>query len=250
MIEHPGGGRFRVGTSGYHYPHWRGVLYPEEGSEKDWFGLYADRFDTVEINNTFYQLPDRATVEGWEERAPDGFLYAVKFSRYGTHMKHLKDAGEVIPNFLGPVERLGDRLGPILVQLPPGWNANPDRLRRFLAEAPGEHRWAVEVRDPDWLREEVYEVLREAGAALCLHDMIEDHPRVITADWTYLRYHGDDYAGGYAHQKLTADARRIADLLEDGLDVYAYFNNDLEGHAVENAADLRRYVVDRSGKAG
>lgn len=245
--EHPGGGTFRVGTSGYHYPHWRGVLYPEDAPEEEWFGLYADRFDTVEINNTFYQLPDAGTVEGWRRRAPEGFLYSVKFSRYGTHLKHLKDPGEVIPNFLGVVEALEDRLGPVLVQLPPNWNAAPDRLARFLEVAPDGLRWAVEVRDPDWLRPDVYGVLRAAGAALCIHDKIEDHPREITAEWTYLRYHGDEYAGSYSHQKLTAEAERIADRLAAGIDVYAYFNNDVGGHAVSNAMDLGRYVASRCG---
>lgn len=245
MIEHGGGARFRVGTSGYHYDHWRGVLYPEEVPKDQWFGRYAGRFDTVEVNNTFYRLPDPSTVDGWRERAPDGFLYAVKFSRYGTHMKYLSDPEEVIPNFLEPVGRLRDRLGPILVQLPPRWGPDPGRLEGFLRMAPDDLRWTVEVRNRAWLREDVYAVLRDAGAALCVHDMIDDHPRVVTADWTYLRYHGDGYAGAYSHQKLTAEADRIADRLAEGLDVYAYFNNDLEGHAVSDADDLRRYVASR-----
>lgn len=247
MVEHPAGGRFRVGTSGYHYPHWKGILYPEEAPPEEWFAHYVRRFDTVEVNNTFYQLPDRGTVEAWRDRAPRGFLYSVKFSRYGTHLKHLLDADEVVQNFLDAVEPLGDRLGPILVQLPPDWRAAPERLASFLGVAGGCARWAVEVRDPDWLREEVYRVLREAGAALCIHDMIEDHPREITADWTYLRYHGDAYTGSYSHQKLSADADRIADRLAEGLDVYAYFNNDAGGHAVRNASDLERYVTSRCG---
>lgn len=248
MLRHPGGGRFRVGTSGYHYEHWRGVLYPEDAPADEWFAHYARAFDTVELNATFYRLPDAGTVDTWRESAPEGFLYAVKFSRYGTHMKHLKDPADVIRNFLEVVRRLEDRLGPVLVQLPPRWGADPGRLAAFLDAAPDDLRWAVEVRDPDWLRREVYAVLREAGAALCIHDMIEDHPRELTADWTYLRYHGDAYAGGYSHQKLTAEAERVAGRLAEGLDVYAYFNNDVGGHAVSDAADLRRYVASRCGR--
>lgn len=245
MLGWPGGGRLRIGTSGYHYDHWAGVFYPESLPRSRWFEHYAARFDTVEINNTFYRLPGASTFDDWRERAPDGFLYALKFSRYGTHLKHLKDPAETVGNFLEVARRLDDRLGPILVQLPPGWRADPGRLRGFLAAAPADLRWAVEVRDPSWLCPQVYEVLREAGAALCIHDMIEDHPQQLTARWTYLRYHGRDCAGGYAHQKLAAEADRIARRLAEGTDVYAYFNNDVGGHAISDAADLRRYVRSR-----
>lgn len=249
MIEHPGGGRFRVGTSGYDYPHWEGVLYPPSLPEDRRFGRYPERFDAVEINSTFYGLPDPATADAWRERAPEGFLYALKFSRYGTHMKHLKAPADTIPNFLVVAGRLEEKLGPVLVQLPPNWRADPGRLAAFLAEAPDHVRWAVEVRDPDWLREEVYDVLRAEGAALVVHDMIEGHARELTAGWTYLRYHGTAYRGSYSHQKLTADAGWIADRLAEGRDVYAFFNNDAEGHAVRNAADLRRYVENRYREA-
>lgn len=245
VLRHPGGGRFRVGTSGYHYDHWEGIFYPKGLPRSDWFDHYARRFDTVEINNTFYRLPGAETFDGWRERAPGGFLYALKFSRYGTHLKHLKDADEVIGNFLAAARRLEDRLGPILVQLPPRWGADPGRLADFLAAAPDDLRWAVEFRDPSWLREDVYGVLRDAGAALCVHDLVEDHPRELTAGWSYLRYHGRRYAGSYSHQKLTAEADRIADRLAGGRDVYAYFNNDAGGHAVTDARDLRRYVTAR-----
>ena len=250
MIEHPGGGRFRVGTSGYDYPHWEGVLYPAALPADRRFGRYAGRFDTVEINRTFYGLPEPATADAWRERAPEGFLYALKFSRYGTHMKHLKDPGRTIPRFLEVARRLEDRLGPLLVQLPPNWRADPGRLAAFLEAVPDDLRWAVEVRDPDWLRQTVYEVLRAEGAALVVHDMIEDHPRELTAGWTYLRYHGNGYRGSYSHQKLTADAGWIAGRLADGRDVYAYFNNDAAGHAVRNAGDLGRYVERRCRDAG
>lgn len=238
-------GRFRVGTSGFHYDHWRGVFYPPRLPAGEWLDHYARRFDTVEINSTFYGLPEPETVDGWRERAPDGFVYAVKFSRYGSHMKKLKNPEETIPNFLSAVDRLRDHLGPVLVQLPPRWHADPDRLDAFMARAPARVRWAVEFRDPDWLVDEVFDVLSSRGAALCVHDMLPDHPRRATADFVYLRFHGpgeERYRGSYPHQALTAEARRIVGDLERGLDVYAYFNNDPGGHAVSNAADLRRYV--------
>jgi len=238
-------GRCRVGTSGFHYDHWRGVFYPPRLSTGEWFGHYARHFDTVEINNTFYGLPEPETVDGWRERAPEGFVYSVKFSRYGSHMKKLGSPGKTIPNFISRVSRLRDHLGPVLVQLPPRWGADPERLDAFLARAPDEERWALEFRDPSWLVDEVFDVLESRGAALCVHDMLPDHPRRITADFVYLRFHGpgeERYRGSYPHQALTAEARRIAGELERGLDVYAYFNNDPAGHAVTNARDLRRYV--------
>lgn len=232
----------RIGTSGYEYDHWVGPFYPDALPRDRRFEHYSSRFDTVEINSTFYGLPGAETFDAWRERAPGGFVYALKFSHYGTHLKHLKNSRDTIGNFLERARRLRNHLGPILVQLPPNWGVDPDRLQAFLASTPRDVRWTLELRDPSWLCEDVYALLRDAGAALCVHDMIEDHPREVTADWVYLRYHGDGYAGGYSHQKLTADARRIASHLEQGRDVYAYFNNDAGGHAVEDAANLRRYL--------
>ncbi|MDP2497168.1 MAG: DUF72 domain-containing protein [Candidatus Palauibacterales bacterium] len=237
--------RFRVGTSGYDYPHWDGVFYPRDLPAAQRFGYYAGHFDTVEINNTFYGLPDRSTFRVWRERAPKDFLYVLKFSRFGSHMKHLKDPEETIGNFLDAASGLGDRLGPILVQLPPSWNADPERLDAFLEVATRERRWAVEFRDESWLRDEVFEVLRDHGAALCVHDMLEDHPRLATADWVYLRFHGVLAAKPYSRQYLTARARDVDDHLDAGRDVFAFFNNDREGRAVDDALDLHRYVANR-----
>ena len=240
------GATAHVGCSGYVYGHWQGVFYPDDLSRNRWFEHYALHFDTVEINNTFYTLPEADTFDAWRERAPRGFQYALKLSRYGTHMKHLKDPQEWLGRFLERAERLGASLGPILVQLPPHWHADPDRLSRFLAIAPVRHRWAIEFRDESWLCDEICDILREHGAALCLHDLVDDHPRVVTADWVYLRFHGAGsegrYTGSYSYQALTALAKRIREHLSNGLDVFAYFNNDQHGHAVHNARDLRRYV--------
>jgi uncharacterized protein YecE (DUF72 family) len=212
-----------------------------------WFDYYGERFDTVEINNTFYNLPKAETFDRWRDRTPRGFRYALKFSRYGSHMKKLKDPADSIGAFLDRAERLKAFLGPILVQLPPRWGANPERLEAFLGEAPRRRQWTVEFRDPGWLCEEVYRVLESFNAALCIHDMLKDHPRRLTADWTYLRFHGNGYAGSYSPQALSAWARWIEDRLDEGTAVYAYFNNDAEGHAVQNALDLRRYVLGGNG---
>ncbi|MFP4053939.1 MAG: DUF72 domain-containing protein, partial [Phycisphaerae bacterium] len=154
-------GTYRIGTSGYQYDHWRGVLYEEGLPKKKWFEVFAETFDTVEINNTFYHLPEETTFDNWREAAPEGFCFVLKFSRYGSHMKKLKDPEGTIGLFLERAERLGDHLGPILVQLPPNWEPNVERLWAFLEEAPGDHRWAMEFRDARWLSDEVIHVLRQ-----------------------------------------------------------------------------------------
>ncbi len=238
-------GRARIGTSGYQYPHWKGRFYPAELPRKAWFDHYAGHFDTVEINNTFYNLPAPATFEKWRQAAPPGFEYALKFSRYGSHIKRLMEPAATIGRFLEAAAPLGDRLGPILVQLPPAWRARPERLDAFLQTTPGGHRWAFEFRDPSWLDEEVCAILEAHGAALCIHDMLDRHPRRLTADWTYLRFHGRQYTGSYSSQYLTAEADRIAAMLRDGHDVYACFNNDEDAHAARNALTLKRLVHNR-----
>jgi uncharacterized protein YecE (DUF72 family) len=234
---------FRVGTSGYQYDHWRGRFYPPDLPKKDWFLHYAKHFDTVEINNTFYGLPAAETFGSWRRQAPEGFCYTLKFSRYGSHVKRLKEPRATIKVFLQRARRLRRCLGPILVQLPPNWNVNTDRLESFLKAAPRSVRWACEFRDPSWLCEEVFTILQRYNAALCIHDMIENHPRRITADWVYLRFHGDRCSGSYTSQAQKKQARWIKQQLGDGRDVFAYFNNDAEGYAVRNALELKRYVL-------
>ena len=140
-------GELRIGTSGYHYDHWKGVFYPEDLPKTEWFSYYARQFDTVEINNTFYRLPEATTFEAWRRQAPKGFCYALKFSRYGSHIVRLKKPRDTIGKFLKRADRLGEFLGPILVQLPPNWKADPERLAAFLKAAPNDYRWAVEFRD-------------------------------------------------------------------------------------------------------
>jgi uncharacterized protein YecE (DUF72 family) len=237
-------GELRVGTSGYQYDHWRRRFYPASLPKSRWLDFYARHFDAVEVNTTFYGLPKAETVARWRDAVPPGFRFALKFSRFGTHVKRLRDPEEPIARFLEVAEELGARLGPVLVQLPPHWHPHPERLDAFLAAAPRRHRWAVELRDPEWLCDEVLDVLRRRRAALCLHDALEDHPHVLTTDWSYLRFHGSapGHAGGYSPQKLSAEARRIRGWLARGVDVHVYFNNDRAGHAVADARTLRRYL--------
>jgi uncharacterized protein YecE (DUF72 family) len=233
----------RVGCSGWAYKHWRARVYPESLPQRRWFEHYATRFDTVEINNTFYRLPSVTTVEGWAAQAPPGFTFALKLGAFGSHRMKLADPASWLPNHLDRVERLGPTAGPTLVQLPPRWRRNAERLDTFLSVAPPTRRWAVELREPSWLHDEVYEVLHRHGAALCLHDLLADHPWVLTTDWTYVRFHGPRateraYQGRYGAEALGTAARRLRGWLDDGCDVYAYFNNDDSGYAVDDARCL------------
>lgn len=236
--------RARIGTSGYSYKHWKGVFYPDDVPQRRWLEYFAERFDTVELNNPFYSMPTEDKCDGWRERAPQGFVYAVKMNRVITHRKYLKDSDRTIGDYLDAVDRLGERLGPVLVQLPPNWHADLARLDDFLDRVPTGYRWAVEFRDPDWLAEPTFDILRKHNAALVVHDLIDNHPAPPTADWTYRRYHGaaGKYQGQYTPQKLRAEADRILEDLEAGRDVYAYFNNDVGGYAVRDALKLRDFV--------
>jgi uncharacterized protein YecE (DUF72 family) len=230
----------RVGCSGWSYADWRGPVYPEDAPTSTWFARYAEQFDTVELNNTFYRLPPASTVERWAEQAPPGFLYAVKVGQFVSHRVKLKDPDRWLANHLDRVGRLGDHLGPNLLQLPPRWKRDVPRLDDFLTAAPADLRWAVELRDPTWVHDDVFATLERHGAALCLHDLLPDQPWLRTAPWTYLRFHGPHaidqrYRGRYTGTRLWRVADRVAPWLADGVDVYAYFNNDFHGDAVRDA---------------
>jgi len=244
-------GSVRVGCSGWQYRDWRSRVYPAELPMKMWFAYYAEQFDTVELNATFYRLPTEVTFDRWATAAPPGFLYALKLGSFGTHRMKLSDATSWLPNHVERARRLGAALGPTLVQLPPRWKRNAARLDEFLAAAPADVRWAVEVRDPSWLHDEVYDVLRHHHAALCIHDLLADHPWTRTAGWTYLRFHGPDatsekYQGRYGAARLGRVAGKLDAWLDEGTDVYAYFNNDYEGHSFADARWLRERLQSAS----
>ena len=231
-----------LGTSGWNYRHWREAFYPASLPASDWLAFYAERFSSVEINATFYRLPSDAALDAWREAVPPGFRFAVKASRYITHMKKLKDPAESIAAFFDKVERLGDRQGPILFQLPPRWRADPDRLDAFLAALPSGHRYAFEFRDPSWWTESVTDRLAAHGAAFCLFDLEgQSPPETITTDFVYLRWHGSDgrYQGRYSDAALDDWATRIRGWIAAGRDVYGYFDNDAEAQAPRDAARLQ-----------
>lgn len=233
----------RIGCSGWVYADWKSLVDDGEPPRR-WFELYARRFGTVEINATFYRLPPESTVERWAEQAPPGFVYSPKVGQFCTHRKKLKDPEQWLDNHIDRVRRLGSHLGPNLVQLPPHWRRDVARLDEFLDAAPDDIRWAVEVRDPSWLHDDVFACLRRHGAALCLHDLFPDHPLLLTTDWTYVRFHGpnaveEPYQHRYGPRRLAKVADRFVAWRDDGVDVFAYFNNDWDANAWHDAAWLR-----------
>jgi uncharacterized protein YecE (DUF72 family) len=237
-------GRAYVGCSGWMYRDWRGIVYPAELPQRRWFEYYAGLFDTVEVNNTFYRLPPPTTVEQWAAQAPAGFTYALKLGQFGSHRMKLRDAASWLPNHLDRVERLGPALGPTLVQLPPRWKRDVGRLDEFLTVAPSSMRWAIEIRESSWLHDDVFELLRRHGCALCIHDMLPNHPWELTTDWSYVRFHGPEalvrrYQGRYGGRRLWRSAQRMQTWIDEGCDVYAYFNNDWSGDSVSDATWLK-----------
>lgn len=232
------GGQLRIGTSGFVYASWKVRFYPAGLPAPAWLSYYAGHFDTVEINNSFYRLPAGSVFERWRQAVSREFTFAVKFSRFGTHMKRLLTPEATIGLFLDRARRLEPHLGPVLVQLPPRWTPDLPRLDRFLDAAPRDVRWVVEVRDARWLGDPLYAVLRRHAAALCIHDLIPAHPRVVTADFTYVRFHGVRYGGSYTRARLRPWAAWMARRRAARVDVFAYFNNDVDGHAIANARTL------------
>jgi len=239
-----------VGTSGWHYDHWQGPFYPGDLPSEGWLAYYAEHLATVEINNSFYRLPEAETLWNWRAGTPQGFLFAAKASRYITHMKKLKDPDEPVANFLGRMEELGEKLGPILFQLPPNWNLNLDRLRSFLETLPGGHRFAFEFRDPSWFDEQTYEILAAHNAAFCIYELAGRlSPREVTTDWVYVRLHGpgDAYQGKYDAEALASWMGTFSTWMRQGKDVYCYFDNDEAGYAVQNAMALEAMAEDNDG---
>lgn len=235
-----------IGTSGWHYKHWLGVFYPERTRASEMFQIYARHFDTVEINNSFYRLPTAQTFDNWRESSPPNFCYAVKASRFITHMKKLKDPKPSSEKFFLVADRLDKKLGPILFQLPPRWKLNLERFDTFLRELPRGHQYVFEFRDESWVAPEVCQLLRKHNAAFCIHDFSDMKvPLEVTADFTYIRFHGPTvakYFGSYSDKELGVWADRIRKWRCTLSSIYVYFNNDPEGAAVRNALTLKRML--------
>ena len=258
-----------IGTSGYAYPHWSGPFYPRDLPESRWFEFYAARFDTVELNVTFYRLPQASAFEGWTRRAPRAFRFVIKGSRYITHVKRLSDTRDAIATLFDRAGALRSRLTCVLWQLPPRFAARPDRLAAFLndlsgCEAARRTRHAFEFRDASWFTEPVYDLLRRANAAI----VISDYPFEVipagmrsrslgrpvvrvpdTARFAYLRRHGPGavYGSDYPERMVRSDARWIRRWVEAGKDAFVFYNNDYRGYATENARLLARLVGGHEG---
>jgi uncharacterized protein YecE (DUF72 family) len=240
-------GRVLIGTSGYVYKDWRRRFYPPELPARDWLPFYATAFPTLELNSPFYRLPRAATFRAWAGAVPESFVFAVKASRFLTHIKRLREPGPPLTLFLGRAKGLGDRRGPILFQLPERFHLNLERLDGFLAAVKRRKiRDAVlEVRHASWLIDPVFERLATANVALCLHDWkAQPVTGPLTADFVYVRRHGTRrrYGGSYTEQMLRQDAALVEGWAAGGNDVFVYFNNDGRAAAVRNARRLGELV--------
>jgi uncharacterized protein YecE (DUF72 family) len=235
-----------IGTSGWHYKQWIGDYYPPRFSPAKMLEWYAREFHTVELNNSFYRLPEEKTFKDWATTVPSGFLFAVKASRFVTHIKRLKDPEAPINLFFSRARHLGPHLGPVLFQLPPRWKADPGRLREFLELLPRKHSYAIEFRDDTWYGREIYDLLQRHNVALCLHDWHSlKWPQKLTANFSYVRFHGTGgrYAGNYPDDCLNEWASKIQNWAMRLSQIYVYFNNDVGGHAIRNARTLRAAVA-------
>jgi uncharacterized protein YecE (DUF72 family) len=250
-------GRCFIGTSGYVYRHWRGRFYPASLPARAWLPFYAERFQTVELNNPFYRLPRKAVFTAWRRIVPPGFVFAVKASRYLTHLKRLKQPSDPLRRFLTRAAALQGALGPVLFQLPGQFHVDVDRLRHFLKALSRQRhvpelRSVLEVRHESWLVPDVFDLLTRANVALCFQDWREAPVRApLTADFVYVRRHGTThrYGGSYTDARLRADAADIRTWLRQGLDVYVYFNNDGNAYAVRNARRLAQLLQRSDVKA-
>ncbi|WP_447601963.1 DUF72 domain-containing protein [Nitrospira sp. Nam80] len=243
-----------IGTSGWTYASWKGPFYPKDMPSRKYLEFYAAEFPTTEVNYSFYHLPKISTYERWRVLVPDEFLFAVKASRFITHIKRLHEAQAAWQTFVQNASTLGTHLGPILFQFPPSFRADHARLGRFLetAQEPaaqtGPLRLVCEFRHDSWFTDETYRLLNQQGAALCIADGSKYARRdVITADFTYIRYHGRSrmFASDYSDAELAEEATRIRRYRREGLDVFVYFNNDAMGYAVKNARALRALLEDQ-----
>jgi uncharacterized protein YecE (DUF72 family) len=239
--------RVWIGCSGWNYRHWRESVYPKGLPAKRWLEYYAELFDTVEVNTTFYRLPNVAAVEAWAKQTPADFLFTVKASRYLTHMKRLTDLGTGVERFYERIEplRTARKLGPVLWQLPGNFHRDDERLSSALAQLPS-GRHCFEFRHASWFTPEVYEILRRHDVAL----VIGDHPErpfqtyELTADWTFIRFHYGQRGrnGNYSEMELETWKSRIA-AWSTSIEVFAYFNNDWNAYAVKNALWLKQHLA-------
>jgi uncharacterized protein YecE (DUF72 family) len=239
------GAAIHIGTSGWHYDHWRGPFYPDDLDADRFLAYYAQRFSTVEVNNSFYRLPSERALGTWRDASPPGFSFAVKGSRFITHLKKLLDPERSLAPFMERMALLREKLGPILFQLPPRWHFNAARLEAFLQALPGGCRYALEFRDQSWINPGALNLLRRHNAAFCIYELGGYlAPREITADFVYIRLHGPGgpYQGQYSTRTLAAWSEAISAWSRQGREVFCYFDNDEAGFAAQDAARLQEML--------
>jgi uncharacterized protein YecE (DUF72 family) len=230
--------KYFIGTSGWHYDHWRGSFYPQALAKSGWLNFYAQNFATVELNNSFYRLPSEKAFAQWHDSVPKNFRFAVKVSRFITHIKRLQNVEEPLDNFLIRARGLEHKLGPLLYQLPPNMPRSDEMLESFLKLLPRGLSHAFEFRHKSWFDRGVFDLLRHYGAGLCAFDMPDfTTPLLATSDFAYIRFHGSSglYWSCYSDQELESWAQRISEIAREVNSVYIYFNNDAQGFAVSNA---------------
>lgn len=237
-----------VGTSGWSYKHWHDCFYPNELTEKEYLKYFSQHFSTVEVNNSFYHLLSGKSVKNWVNNVPKDFIFAVKASRYITHMKRLKNPENSTLKFFQSIEPFEDKIGPILFQLPPKFKFNKDRFELFFQVLPKNYRYAFEFRDASWFNEEVYTVLRRYNAAFCIYNLgAFQSPKIITADFVYTRLHGNYGLGSgkYSNEELKNFYQEINNYKLQCKDVYCYFNNDEACFAIQNALELKLLLAQK-----
>lgn len=249
-------GDLYIGTSGYSYPHWsNGLFYPPKLPQKRWLEYYATIFNSVELNISFYRLPNKNIFSGWKMRTPDEFIFAAKGSRYITHVRQLEDCGDSIDLFFEQASGLENKLGVVLWQLPPSMQQDPGRLHEFCSTLKknsyaASTRQAFEFRHPSWFGSKTYDLLKNFNCGLCIaHSRRWPVVKLTTADFVYVRFHGGEvlYGSNYSDNELMGWAADVGNWLKEGKNVYAYFNNDAYGYAVQNAIRLRELILEGKG---
>jgi uncharacterized protein YecE (DUF72 family) len=238
-----------IGTSGWSYGHWTGIFYPENIKPARYLEYYITQFDCVELNSSFYHLPLKSTVNGWMQRTPDSFTFCLKLSRFITHQKKLANIDEPLKRFFDVFENMKLRMGPVLIQLPPGLTFDKALICNFfdlLEELYNQYRFAIEVRNKSWLSDDFFQLLHQYNIAFVIADSGKRYPfyEIVTADFVYLRLHGPEqlYASDYSEATLQDYASKIISWLHEGREVWVFFNNDFGGYAVKNASRLNEIV--------
>jgi uncharacterized protein YecE (DUF72 family) len=238
--------RIHIGTSGWHYNHWKDRFYPAGLAKNKWFEYYAEHFETVELNNTFYQLPKEQSLQRWYELAPKDFVYSVKANRFITHIKRLKDSADELERFRQRIGILKEKRGPVLYQLPPSMRKDLGLLKDFMELLSKNEMSVFEFRHESWFSQDCYELLEQFNTGFCIHDLRGMKvPRVVTSDVIYIRFHGPAgrYAGNYSKSALQNWAEWINGNLKGKSAIFAYFNNDYNAYAIYNAKKLRELII-------